>query len=445
MRKRRKKTNIKYILVVLYFISLSSVGQEKLSLKDCINIAIEKNISINNSSLDLLNSSENKKIAIGNFLPSLNISGNHNWNSGLTQNITTGILENQTTESSSINMSVALNIFSGLENIRKLHRANLDILAKKYQLADMKEDVSLLVANAYLQILFNQEQLEVQKSQLKISKEELNIAKQKFENGVISQGDLYDIEANYSRGEKNLIVAENNYQLSKISLGQLLMLSDIDNFEIEDNNYEIPKSKIITKTAKEIFNEALKKRNDIKLAETNLEIAIKDHKISKSELLPSASAFYSYNSRVLMGQETSLKSQFDLNTGKSIGVQLNIPVLNGWFSRANIKKGKLNILRSENLLNQVKMDLKNTIYQALNDVKGAKKSFDAAKKAELARKTAYQYAKERFENGALNTINYFQAKQLFETAQSDLITAKYDYIFKIKVLEFYFGITSLEI
>ena len=101
---------------------------------------------------------ENKKIAIGNFLPSLNISGNHNWNSGLTQNITTGILENQTTESSSINMSVALNIFSGLENIRKLHRANLDVLAKKYQLADMKEDVSLLVANAYLQILFNQEQ-----------------------------------------------------------------------------------------------------------------------------------------------------------------------------------------------------------------------------------------------------------------------------------------------
>ena len=104
--------------------------------------------------MDLLNSSENKKIAIGNFLPRLNISGNHNWNSGLTQNITTGILENQTTESSSINMSVALNIFNGLENIRNLHRANLDVLAKKYQLADMKEDVSLLVANSYLQILF---------------------------------------------------------------------------------------------------------------------------------------------------------------------------------------------------------------------------------------------------------------------------------------------------
>ena len=91
------------------------------------------------------------------------------------------------------------------------------------------------------------------------------------------------------------------------------------------------------------------------------------------------------------------------------------------------------------------MDLENTIYQALNDAKGAMKSYEAAKKSEIARKTAYNYAKERFENGALNTINYFQAQQLFETSQSELIKAKYDYIFKIKVLEFYFGIPDFSL
>lgn len=437
--------NNKSILIFLLFFSFSSFAQEKLSLKDCIERAIEKNISIKNSSLDLLNSTENKKTAIGNFVPSFNINGNHSWNTGLTQNITTGILENQTTENSSINMSVAVDVFNGLANIRRLHRANLDLLAKKYQLEDMKEDISLLVANSYLQILFNKEQLDVQKSQLKISQEELKNAKEKFNNGVIPEGNLFEIEANLALSEQNVIMAENNYQLSKLSLSQLLMFEDSNNFDIADDNYEIPQTDILNKDAKEILEEAMKNRNDIKLAETNLEIAIKDQQISKSALLPSASAFYSYNSRVIMDAPTSLKSQFDLNAGESIGLQLNIPIINGWSSRAGIKKSKLNVLRNKNLLDQTKMDLENTIYQALNDAKGAMKSYEAAKKSEIARKTAYEYAKERFENGALNTINYFQAQQLFETAQSELIKAKYDYIFKIKVLEFYFGIPDFSL
>ena len=437
--------NKKSILIFLFFFSFSSFAQEKLSLKDCIERAIEKNISIKNSSLDLLNSTENKKTAIGNFVPSFNINGNHSWNTGLTQNITTGILENQTTENSSINMSVAVDVFNGLANIRRLHRANLDLLAKKYQLEDMKEDISLLVANSYLQILFNKEQLDVQKSQLKISQEELKNAKEKFNNGVIPEGNLFEIEANLALSEQNVIMAENSYQLSKLSLSQLLMFEDSNNFDIADDNYEIPQTDILNKDAKEILEEAMKNRNDIKLAETNLEIAIKDQQISKSALLPSASAFYSYNSRVIMDAPTSLKSQFDLNAGESIGLQLNIPIINGWSSRAGIKKSKLNVLRNKNLLDQAKMDLENTIYQALNDAKGAMKSYEAAKKSEIARKTAYEYAKERFENGALNTINYFQAQQLFETAQSELIKAKYDYIFKIKVLEFYFGIPDFSL
>ena len=438
------KNNISFLIFLLFF-SFSSFAQEKLSLKDCIERAIEKNISIKNSSLDLLNSTENKKTAIGNFVPSFNINGNHSWNTGLTQNITTGILENQTTENSSINMSVAVDVFNGLANIRRLHRANLDLLAKKYQLEDMKEDISLLVANSYLQILFNKEQLDVQKSQLKISQEELKNAKEKFNNGVIPEGNLFEIEANLALSEQNVIMAENSYQLSKLSLSQLLMFEDSNNFDIADDNYEIPQTDILNKDAKEILEEAMKNRNDIKLAETNLEIAIKDQQISKSALLPSASAFYSYNSRVIMDAPTSLKSQFDLNAGESIGLQLNIPIINGWSSRAGIKKSKLNVLRNKNLLDQTKMDLENTIYQALNDAKGAMKSYEAAKKSEIARKTAYEYAKERFENGALNTINYFQAQQLFETAQSELIKAKYDYIFKIKVLEFYFGIPDFSL
>jgi outer membrane protein len=431
------------LTISILFFNIDINAQERYTLKECVQRAIEKNISIKNSRLDLLNSSENKKIAIGNFLPSFNFSGNHNWNSGLTQNITTGILENQTTQNSSVNMSVGLDIFNGLSNIRRLHRANLDVLARKYQLEDMKEDISLLVANSYLQILFNKEQLNIQKSQLKVSKEEQVIANERYNSGVIPKGDLYEIEANFAKAEQNLINAENNYQISKMSLAQLLLFSDTESFEISDEDYDIPTTNILERNVDDIFKQALLYRNDIKLAKTNLDIALKDQQISNSAALPSIAGYYSYNSRVIIDAPTSLKNQFDLNAGESVGLQINIPVLNGLTTRTNIKRSKINVMRSQNLLDQTKLDLENTINQSLNDAKGALKAYQAAKKTKLARETSYDYAKERFENGALNTINFLQAQQLFETSQSDLIRSKYDYIFKIKVIEFYFGIPNL--
>lgn len=431
------------IIGLIFFYSINLSAQEKWTLKDCVERAIEKNISIKNSRLDLINVQEDKKTAIGNFLPSLNYSGNHTWNTGLTQNITNGLLENKTNQFSSVNMSVGLDIFNGLANIRRLHRANLNILAKKYQLEDMKEDISLLVANSYLQILFNKEQLNIQKLQLKVSQEEFIIAKEKYNNGVIPKGDLYEIEAKLAKAEQNLVVSENSYRMSKISLSQLLLFKDVEKFEIADEEYIIPESEIILKNVSEIYKVALRNRNDIKLAKTNLEIAKKDETISKSNLLPSIGSFYSFSSRVMVDAPTSFQEQYDLNSGKSFGLQINIPILNGYATRAGIKKSKINVLRNKNILEQSKLDLENTVNQSLNDARGALKAYDAAKKTNLASKTSYNYAKERFENGAMNTINFLQAQQRFESSQSELIRAKYDYIFKIKVLEFYFGIPNL--
>ena len=222
-----------------------------------------------------------------------------------------------------------------------------------------------------------------------------------------------------------------------------LSFTDSENFEIADENYKIPTTDILQKKAEEIYKVALLNRNDIKLAKTNLDIAIKDQQISKSSALPSIGGYYSYNSRVIIDSPISLNNQFDLNAGESIGLQINIPILNGLTTRTNIKKSQLNVLRVRNFLDQTKLDLENTINQSLNDAQGALKAYQAAKKTKLARETAYNYAKERFENGALNTINFLQAQQLFEASQSDLIKAKYDYIFKIKVLEFYFGVPNL--
>jgi outer membrane protein len=429
--------------ILLLFFSAITQAQEVWTLEKCVNRAIEKNISIKQSQANLQSTSLSKTTAIANFLPSLNLGSSHSWNVGLNQNITTGLLENMTTTSASMNANVGIDIFNGLQNIQQLYRANLSILASQYQLADMKENISLLVANSYLQILFNRESLGVQQSQLIIANEELIIAQERLKTGIIPQGDVLEIEANVATIEQNVVVAENNYQLSKIALAQLLLISDFNNFEIAQETAITPESTILNTDVNTIYNTAVSKRNDVKLAETNLKIAKKDLAISRGSLLPKLSGFYSYNSRVLFDDPADVSIQLDRNAGKNFGVQLSIPIFNGLTNNTNIRRNKINIQKSTYALEQVKLDLENTINQAYNDAKGSLKAHQAAEKTLKARKLAYQYAKERFDNGGMNTFNFLQAGQRYEAAQSELIKTKYNYIFKLKVLEFYFGEASL--
>jgi outer membrane protein len=428
---------------LLLLLSVITQAQEVWTLEKCIKRAIEKNISIKQTEVDLAITKQNKKTAIGNFLPSLNLGGSHSWNVGLNQNITTGILENMTTRSASINANVGLDLFSGLQNIQHLYRTNLNILASQYQLADMKEDISLLVANSYLQILFNKESLGVQQSQLNIANEELIVAQERLKSGIIPRGDVLEMEANVANMEQNVVVAKNNYTLSKIALAQLLLISEVEHFEIAKGMEITPQSSILNTTVKTIYNTALSNRNDIKLAKTNLLIAKKDLAISKSGLLPTLNGFYSYNSRMLFNTPTSFSDQLDINEGENFGLQLSIPIFNGMNNNANIKKSKLAVKKLEYALNQIKLDLENTINQAYTDANGSLKAYEAAEKTLSARKLAYEYAKERFDNGAMNTFNFLQAQQRHEAAQSELIKAKYDYIFKLKIIEFYFGVPNL--
>lgn len=436
------KIKVVIITIGIFLYTPNLSAQATWTLQDCVKRAIEKNISIKQAELDLEIIKQNTNTTIGNFLPSLNLSGSHSWNTGLTQNITTGILEDMTTQSESINANIGLDLFRGLQNIQRLYRTNLNILSSRYQLASIKEDISLLVANSYLQILFNKESLGIQRSQLDIANEELVISQQRLKSGIIPKGDVLEIEANVAYMNQRVVVAENNYLLSKIALAQLLLITDISNFEISEPIDIIQESSILNTPIKKIYDVALSKRNNIKLAKTNLLIAKKDLAISRSALFPTLTGFYSYNSRALLDSKDSFSHQLDVNAGQNFGLQLSIPIFNGMNNNANIKKSKLSVKKSEYALNQIKLDLENTINQAYTDANGSLKAYEAAEKTLAARKLAYKYAKERFDNGAMNTFNFLQAQQRYEAAQSELIKTKYDYIFKLKVIEFYFGVTS---
>lgn len=460
--------------LVLTGVFALNAQSEPLSLEDCVTMALEKNISIKQSELDVQNAGIDKLNAFGNFLPSVNLSASHFWNNGLNQNITTGLLENVTTEFSSFQGNVGIDIFNGLQNINQYRRAQLNLLAQQYRLADMADDVSLFVANAYLQVVLNKEILTVQQKQIETTQLELERTQELVEAGVLTARDLYELEANLATQEQSVVVAENNFRLGKINLAQLLLITDYENFEIELEDFSIPFPSILEKQPKEIFEQALTFRNDVKLAETNIGIAQKDLDIAKGALYPRLSGFYSYSTRItyndrLVGTGTfssiplgyvadtgslvvreiedmtlvaplSFADQFSLYDGHNFGLQLSIPVFNGNSLSNAVKRSQVNLQRSKNLFSQQQLDLETSVNQAFNDSKGSYKLYEAALKTENATRRAADDALERFQAGAMNSFDYVQAKQRYEAAVSDAIRAKFDYVFKLKVVEFYFGL-----
>lgn len=430
------------LFTFLFSTALFSQGNiEIISLQDAIDIALEKNINIKQSELNLKNSELSKSDAIGNFLPNIGASANHQWNVGRGINVTTNIIEEITTQFSSATASVGLPVYSGSRNVYQLHRANLEILASKYQLEDIKDDVKLFVANSYLQIMFNKEILKVQKSQLEITKEEYKRTKDLIESGIFSPRQIFEIEANLASQEQNVVLAENNLRDVKLNLAQVLLIDNYESFDIADEDFSIPFSDILENSPKEIYEKAKTFRNDIKLAETNISIAEKDINIAKSFRLPSLTSFYSFSTRVsYLDNAPSFNDQLDFNKGQTYGFGLNIPIFQGKAISNNIERSKINLDRLKFQYEQEKLNLENTINQAYNDLVGAIKFYEASNKTVKSLESAFEDASDRFLLGSLNSFDFIQSKQLYEAAVSENIRAKFDYIFRLKVLEFYFGL-----
>lgn len=439
----------KIIVIMLVLLTTTIQSQnKKWTLRACVDYALEYNISIKQSELDLRTSEINKKGAIGNFLPSLNASASHSWSIGLGQDPTTFDAVNSTTRNMSGGISSSLDIYKGQRNLRQLHRSNLQILASKYQLDSMKDDISLFVANSFLQILFNKEQLKVLKSQLEISKQDLARTQELVDAGSLPKGDVLEIQATVATQEQQIVAAENTLLISKIQLAQSLLIEDYEHFDIVDTSYNVPLANILQESPNAIIAKAKDTRYDIKIAETNIKIAETDLKIAKGALQPTLTGSYSFSSNYFKSglfETPDFETQISDNKSHNFALRLNIPIFNGFASRNEVNRNKVNLERAKIKLEQANLDLETKVYQAQNDAKGALKAYEAAQKTLNAREEAFNYSKERYNVGLLNAFDYGQSQNKYEAAQSDVIRAKYDYIFKLKVLEFYFGIPITDI
>src|SRR5690606_27410616 len=193
------------LLAIILVYSATSAQVRKWTLRECVDHALKNNITVRQTELDARAAGIEKNAAYGNFLPSINANGVHSWNIGLNQNITTGLLENQTTQFTSAGLNVGIDIYSGLQNQNRLRRANLAILASQYQLDKIKDDISLNVASAFLQILFNKENLKVQREQLANNQRQEERTLELVNAGQVPRGDLLDMKATVAASQKAVI------------------------------------------------------------------------------------------------------------------------------------------------------------------------------------------------------------------------------------------------
>lgn len=473
------------IIIILLFGVLAQAQNKKWTLKECVVYALENNISVKQSELDIDIADIEKLTALGNFIPSINVGSGVSENTGLSFNPVTNNAQTTTFLSASGNINVGYTLFDGLRNFRQLQRADISRLSGQYRLDKMKDDISLFVANGYLAVILNKANLEVLNSQNEVTKEQIERTQQLVDAGVLPRGDLLEIKATDATEQQSIINAENSIQISLISLAQLLLIKDYENFDILDEGYDIVDTSIADKDISEIITSAKESRSEIKIAEQNVELANMDLKIAKGANLPTLSAFFGYNTRfanttsftqtidpnnpsstqqigTVQGTGQAVVSEFPntilsevaadpfinqlyQNDGIGYGLQLNIPILNGFNTRGSVKRNKVNLERSKFQLEQSELDLESTVYQAYVDAKGSLKSYEAAKLAVESQQLAYDYAKERYDVGLTNAFDFSQSKLRFDNANIQLNRAKYDYIFKLKVLELYFGIPATEL
>ncbi len=447
---------MKYKLTVLLIIGalFAMNGQmKKWTLEECVTYAVDNNLTIEQLELALENVKIDESDALGNMLPNLNANANASKNVGFTIVSTSNapVIGNQTTFNTNGGFSSNVTLFDGLRNIKQMQRAKLNAIASQYGLDDLKDDIRLSVANAYLQVLSNKEALKVSRAQFAVTEQDLKRINELVESGVSPRGDLLEIEATAANQEQQVVNGESLVLISRVNLAQLLQITDYENFDIADESFDVPPSNILDNSAKVIFDKALTFRNDIKFSQSNVDLASKDLEIAKGAYLPTLTGFFNYGTRysdatgpIPDGRggvfTPGFIDQLWIFDGISYGASLNVPIFNGWRTRNSVKRSKISLKRAEVQFEQDKLALESEIQQAYVNVNTFSKAYEAALKTLEARRLAYDYAKERFDVGLMNSFDFSQAQARVDNAEASAIRTKYDYIFRLKILEFYFGI-----
>lgn len=437
---------MKQVLTILITVVVTfSFAQEKniWSLQECVDYALENNINVLQSKNQILSSEQDIIATKGNYFPTFGARLSQGLGLGNTE-IFQGQFVDRTSLSTNIGLSLNQTIYNGNRINNQYKQAKLNRETSELELNQMKDDISLNVVNAYLNVLFNKENLEIANAQFQFSNEQLKQVDNLVQAGVQPQASIYDAEATLAADEQNVTNAVNNYELSLLSLSQLLQLP-FNGFEVETVNLDAPSETLLYNEVDSVLDYALSNRYEIQVAEKNIENSQIGTQISKSSYYPNISLGYGFGSNAfytnLSDTEDSFFNQLDNQKSHSFNLNINIPIFSRFQNKTNVAKSK--IFEDQTILNleQTKLNIEANVQRAFTDAKAAFKAYQAAQKSLTSQELAFNNSQERYNIGAMNAFDLEQARFRLISAQSSLVNAKYDFVFKTKVLDFYLGKT----
>ena len=463
------------LIIVLWFtLSLTVEGQDRLSLEHCIRIAQDKNISIKQALLAEHDAEINLKYAKRQLLPSLDGNSNVGYNIGRRVSPITNTYISETFLSQNIGLSSGMVIYNGNRLRNSIKKALFDKKASAESTHQMERDIAMLVTNYYLIILFAHENLNNAQSQYESSKEQLEKTMKLIEAGLIPASASLNLEAQVLMDEQKTIARQNELEKAYLDLKNLLLIDMDKEIEVIVPDTE---AMMITKqydnSLPELLERSLRYQPELAASDYRIKSSEISRKIARSSMLPSLSLFtgvttdfvdkarditefntgYSYSDFLINDVPVTVGvpfqepvfakkpylDQLNSNLGFGIMVQLRIPIHDNYLSKANVQRAKLSVESAKLQQEQLIQSVKSQVQSALADHKAAKLQYAALQKVYQAQKSAFDNSTKQYEAGVLSIYDYLNAKNLYDQSQNNLIIAKYDFIFKTKILDFYLG------
>lgn len=428
-------------LLYLCLFALPVQAQQGWTLRQCIDYAIEHSIVVQQAENAAEQSSVDVNTAKWSRLPNLNGSAGQGWSWGRAASPVDNAYSDVNTSSTSLRVGTSVPLFTGLQIPNQYSYAKLTFLAAIEDLNRAKEDISINVASSYLQVLFNWEIHKVALSQVDLSRAQYNRLDKMLELGKSAPAEVAEAKARLAQDQMNAVQAENNYQLALLDLSQLLELPTPEGFVI-DTNESLPTFEPLT-PPDEIYTDALINKPQIKAALLRLEGSEKSIRIAQSAYYPqlSLNGDLSTNYYTVGGQSADgFGRQLKNNLNKYVGFNLSVPLFNRFTTRNRVRTARLQQQNLALQLDNTKKTLYKEIQQAWYNAVASESKYNSSTEAVYANQTAFQLIGEKFDNGKSTLLEYDTAKQNLAAAESDLLQAKYEYLFRIKILDFYKGI-----
>lgn len=438
------KLRLIILLVISLMISHFLQAQQNWTLDNCIDYALEHNFDVKKRMLTMesnqvqLNSSKN------NRLPNLSAYANQNFEFGRSETASNLIIDN-TQANTSLGIGLNLPIFNGFQTNHQIKSDHLNLQASLKDLEQAKEDLTLNVTAYFLEVLLSKALWEVSQEQVILSEKQVEQIQQLVLNGRSSDAELYEARATLANDRLTVVKAENDYNISKLNLSQLMNIANPEGFDIVEPPIETVDALMNQHIDLQgTIDRCLNNRPGIQAADLRIEKGKRDIKVQQSGWYPSLSFsanwgtgyYYAFKSAYEV-ENKSFGDQFKNNSREVVGLSLNIPIFDKLVTRNNVKLSKLSLQNQEIALEEIKTNMIKEIHQAYNNAIAAKNQFLAAGTAVEASQKSLEYEQLKFESGRSTNYEYNEAKTKYIKSQSDEVQAKFQYILRYKIMEFY--------